>query len=144
VDWICLAHRSCERCNEFSGSIRGGKFLDWLSDYWLLKKDSASSIWLVGYGYVPIFVKLIPIFNSKSRGFVDTVSAGYFNGEQSVPIKRQEGNAQIVVGMRRGAKLPLDWLILSACHIDRLPEGTSFMCSHQAKRSITSQITVLR
>jgi hypothetical protein len=30
---------SCEHGNEPSGSIKGGKFLDWLSDYQLLKKD---------------------------------------------------------------------------------------------------------
>jgi len=30
---------SCEDGNEPSGSVRGGKFLDWLSDYELVKKD---------------------------------------------------------------------------------------------------------
>jgi hypothetical protein len=30
-----------EQRNEPSGSIRGEEFLDWLSDYQLLKKDSA-------------------------------------------------------------------------------------------------------
>jgi hypothetical protein len=33
--------RSCEHGNELSGSIKGGKFLDGLSDYRLFKKDSA-------------------------------------------------------------------------------------------------------
>jgi hypothetical protein len=32
---------SCEHGNEPSGSIKCGEFLDWLSDCWLLKKDSA-------------------------------------------------------------------------------------------------------
>jgi hypothetical protein len=32
---------SCEYGNEPSGSIKGGEFLDWLSDYELLKMDSA-------------------------------------------------------------------------------------------------------
>jgi hypothetical protein len=31
----------CERGNETSISIKGGKFLVYLKDYWLLKKDSA-------------------------------------------------------------------------------------------------------
>jgi hypothetical protein len=31
---------SCEHGNELSGFIKGGEFLDWLSDYQLLK-DSA-------------------------------------------------------------------------------------------------------
>jgi hypothetical protein len=30
---------SCEHDNEPWGSIRDGKFLDLLSDYWFLKKD---------------------------------------------------------------------------------------------------------
>jgi hypothetical protein len=30
---------SCEHVYEPSGFINGGEFLDWLSDYWLLKKD---------------------------------------------------------------------------------------------------------
>jgi hypothetical protein len=38
-----------EHGNELLGSITGGKFLDWLSDYWLLKKDSAAWSWLVGW-----------------------------------------------------------------------------------------------
>jgi hypothetical protein len=32
---------SCEHSNEPSGTIRGGEFLDWLSDYYILKKDCA-------------------------------------------------------------------------------------------------------
>jgi len=32
---------SCEHGNEPSGSIKGGKFLDYLGGYQLLKKDSA-------------------------------------------------------------------------------------------------------
>jgi hypothetical protein len=31
---------SCEHGNELSGSIKGGEFLDALSDYYLLRKDS--------------------------------------------------------------------------------------------------------
>jgi hypothetical protein len=31
----------CERSNEPSGCIKDGKFLEYLSDYWLWKKDSA-------------------------------------------------------------------------------------------------------
>jgi len=31
----------CEHCNELTGSITGEEFLDCLSDYQLLKKDSA-------------------------------------------------------------------------------------------------------
>jgi hypothetical protein len=30
---------SCERGNEPAGSVKGGEFLDCLSDWWLLKKD---------------------------------------------------------------------------------------------------------
>jgi hypothetical protein len=37
----------CEHCNELSGIIKGGEFLDYLSDYWLLKLDSALWSWLV-------------------------------------------------------------------------------------------------
>jgi len=46
VDWMHLAEDggpvvgSCEHCNEPLGSMKGRKFLDLLSDYWLLK-DSA-------------------------------------------------------------------------------------------------------
>jgi hypothetical protein len=32
---------SCEHGNEHSRSIKGGEFLDYLSDYWLLKKTFA-------------------------------------------------------------------------------------------------------
>jgi hypothetical protein len=32
---------SCEHNNEPSGSIKDVEFVDWLSDYWPLKKDSA-------------------------------------------------------------------------------------------------------
>jgi hypothetical protein len=32
----------CEHENKFSGSIKTGKFPDWLSDYQLLKKNSTS------------------------------------------------------------------------------------------------------
>jgi hypothetical protein len=31
----------CEHGNELSGSIKGGEFIDYLSDFWLLKKESA-------------------------------------------------------------------------------------------------------
>jgi hypothetical protein len=42
VDWIYLAQAdSCEYDNEPSGFVKGGEFLDQLSDYQLLKKDSA-------------------------------------------------------------------------------------------------------
>jgi hypothetical protein len=48
VDWIHLAldrnkwrEGSCERGNEPWRFIKGRKLLDYLSDYWLLKKDSA-------------------------------------------------------------------------------------------------------
>jgi len=41
--------RSCEHDNEPSGSIKGREFLDWLSGYWLLKKDSTPQRWLVGW-----------------------------------------------------------------------------------------------
>jgi hypothetical protein len=33
---------SCEHGNEPQGSIKGVEFLDSLSDYWFLKKDSAT------------------------------------------------------------------------------------------------------
>jgi hypothetical protein len=33
---------SCEHCNEPPGSIKSGEFLDQLSDYLLVKKDSAT------------------------------------------------------------------------------------------------------
>jgi hypothetical protein len=32
----------CEQVNEPSVSIKGGEFLNYLSGYWLLKKDSSS------------------------------------------------------------------------------------------------------
>jgi hypothetical protein len=32
----------CKHCNESSGSIKGGKFINQLSDHQLVKKDSAS------------------------------------------------------------------------------------------------------
>jgi hypothetical protein len=32
----------CEHSNETSASIKGGEFLDWLSDFQLLKKDFVS------------------------------------------------------------------------------------------------------
>jgi hypothetical protein len=34
--------RSCDHANKPSGLIKGGEFLDWLSDYQHLKKDSAA------------------------------------------------------------------------------------------------------
>jgi len=34
--------RSCENGAVFSGSVKGGEFLDQMSDYKLLKKDCAS------------------------------------------------------------------------------------------------------
>jgi hypothetical protein len=37
---LCLEGTS-EHSNEPSGSIKGREFLDWLSDFQLLKKDSA-------------------------------------------------------------------------------------------------------
>jgi hypothetical protein len=40
VDWIHLAH-PCEDGNEPSGSIKGGEFLDYLSEYQLFKEDYA-------------------------------------------------------------------------------------------------------
>jgi hypothetical protein len=36
-----LATASCEHGNEPSGSMKGREFLDYLSDCYLLKKDSA-------------------------------------------------------------------------------------------------------
>jgi hypothetical protein len=41
----------CEQGNEPSGSVKDGKFLDWLSDYYLLKKYSVSWSW-VGLGWL--------------------------------------------------------------------------------------------
>jgi hypothetical protein len=38
---------SCKHGNEPFGSINDWEFLDWLSDYQLLKKDSAPWSWLV-------------------------------------------------------------------------------------------------
>jgi hypothetical protein len=37
----------CEDGHERSGSIKGGEFLDCLSDYWFLTKDSVCSIELI-------------------------------------------------------------------------------------------------
>jgi hypothetical protein len=37
----------CEHVNELSGSIKDREFLGWLSDYQLLKTDSAPWSWLV-------------------------------------------------------------------------------------------------
>jgi hypothetical protein len=48
VNWIFLAQNRdkwralTDTVNELSGSIRGGKFPDEMSDYQILKKDSAS------------------------------------------------------------------------------------------------------
>jgi hypothetical protein len=39
---------ACENCNEPSGSIKGEKFIDYLSDYLFFKKDSVPWNWLVG------------------------------------------------------------------------------------------------
>jgi hypothetical protein len=33
---------TCQHGNETSGSVKGGIFLGYLSDYWLLKKASAT------------------------------------------------------------------------------------------------------
>jgi hypothetical protein len=47
MDWIHLAQNrdqmegSCERDNEPSSSIKCWEILKYLSDWWLLKKDSA-------------------------------------------------------------------------------------------------------
>jgi hypothetical protein len=47
MDWIYLAQDkrlvtcSCERGNEPSGSIKCWVFLEWLSNCWILRKDSA-------------------------------------------------------------------------------------------------------
>jgi hypothetical protein len=40
--WLVIGPRAgpCEHGNELSGSIKSTEF-DWLSDYWLLEKDSA-------------------------------------------------------------------------------------------------------
>jgi hypothetical protein len=35
---------SCEHSNEFSGIVKGGKFLDLLSDDWFLKLDATPGI----------------------------------------------------------------------------------------------------
>jgi hypothetical protein len=40
---------SCESVNGHSGSIKGGEFFVWLSDYSFLKKDSALSS--LGHNY---------------------------------------------------------------------------------------------
>jgi hypothetical protein len=51
LDWIHQAQdrdqwggggESCEHCKEPSGFIKGGEFLDYLSNYWLLKRDFAT------------------------------------------------------------------------------------------------------
>jgi hypothetical protein len=39
----------CEHGTESSGSIEFGEFLVWMSNCWLLKKDSAPWSWLVDY-----------------------------------------------------------------------------------------------
>jgi hypothetical protein len=39
MDSAGLMASSCERGNDSSGRIKGGVFLDYLSDCWLLKKD---------------------------------------------------------------------------------------------------------
>jgi len=38
----CGGGGSCEHKNKPSVSVKGGEFLDDLSDYWLLEKDSAT------------------------------------------------------------------------------------------------------
>jgi len=38
---------SCEHSNEPSSSVKGREFFDWLSNYLLLKKDSAPWNWLI-------------------------------------------------------------------------------------------------
>jgi hypothetical protein len=38
---------SCEHGNEHSGSIKDGKFIDYLSDHKFLNKDSAPWRWLI-------------------------------------------------------------------------------------------------
>jgi hypothetical protein len=39
---VGISVRFCKHGNETYGSTKGGEFLDWLIDYQLLKKDSAS------------------------------------------------------------------------------------------------------
>jgi hypothetical protein len=39
----------CEHGNEPSGYIKGEEFFDWLSDYWLLMKNSVPWCELVGW-----------------------------------------------------------------------------------------------
>jgi hypothetical protein len=34
---------SCEHCNEILGSMKGGEFVEYMNDYWLLKDSSSSS-----------------------------------------------------------------------------------------------------
>jgi hypothetical protein len=49
-NWLSIGSRngSCEHGTEGLVSIKGGKFLNQLNDYQLLKKDSASWSYLVG------------------------------------------------------------------------------------------------
>jgi hypothetical protein len=40
---------SGEHCNEITGSIKGGKFVEQFNNYQLLKNDSVKWSWLVGW-----------------------------------------------------------------------------------------------
>jgi hypothetical protein len=55
----------CEHCNEPSGSIKGGEFLDQLNDYYLLKMDSAPWSYLE-IGYYIMMVTCLHVSYSNS------------------------------------------------------------------------------
>jgi hypothetical protein len=48
---------SCEHCNEPYGSIKGEKFLDQMSGYQFLKKNSASSNYLIHCDYASLICR---------------------------------------------------------------------------------------
>jgi hypothetical protein len=59
---------SCEHGNKPSGSIKGGEFLDFLSDCQLPKKDSVPWSWLLKHfdrNYLLLYHR--KLFNSESR-----------------------------------------------------------------------------
>jgi hypothetical protein len=57
--WLRTGSGCYEHCNELSGSIQGGEFLDYLSEYHLLKKDSVLWSWLVGWLATLFMVTLV-------------------------------------------------------------------------------------
>jgi hypothetical protein len=62
---------SCEHGNEHSGSIKYWEILEKLSDWWLLKKDSATWSYFLTYKLIlsPLKIKITPTDNILQREY---------------------------------------------------------------------------